>query len=399
MFQSLFTKSFWSIEKTNVLSFILLLFFASEFLTKLLDFLGVEQYRVGVLIKVAFLCYVLVRKIISINLFLALSALLSLFTLSQVFIETGYSFREKILRNSLYFAKYTFIFILADYINKIDYKNIQIKKTLKIILILLRINFVLIVIGVAFKIDLFRTYDQYRFGYNGLIQMNSHATYLYCFATIYVLYNYLEKKKVTLDLLMIVISGLLVGTKTIWLFYTLISIYLFFSFKLYKKLMFYLTISAVILVIYVSKDLIFHFFTTNLSGYIKLYNESGLLTAITSNRNLLLADTIALAIKFDWGFINFLIGGGFFHILRTEMSFVDLFLFWGIIGTSLYLYLHYKHVVIHYMHHSFLNYAIICVFISAFFGGNYFTNAVTAMYILVFSNFFSLKKEKEDTMA
>ncbi|WP_166960001.1 hypothetical protein [Yeosuana marina] len=376
------------------MSIILILFFISEFLTKLLDFYGVEHYRVGIVIKMMFLCYVFARKLISSSLFGALVILGLLFFFSQLGIDTGLSLKEKLLENLLYFAKYTFIFVMADYISQLNFKDIQIHKALTIILFFLRINFIAILVGILFKLDLFRTYGHDRFGYNGIIQMNSHASYIYCFATIYVVYNYLKIKKITLDFWIIIISGLLIGTKTLYFFYALVGVYLIFHLKLYKKFTFYILFLLLVVAIFLSIDILSLFLSTHLKPFVILYNDYGFITAITSTRDLLLMETLNLASQYDWSFINYLIGGGFFNILRTEMAFVDLFFFWGIIGMVLYLSLYYKYIIRHYLYNAFLKYAIFSVLLSAFFGGNYFTNAVTAIYILVFSNFFTLEKIK-----
>ncbi|WP_431133098.1 hypothetical protein [Psychroserpens mesophilus] len=317
----------------------------------------------------------------------------SLFVLSQFFINTDIPFKYKLLDNSLYFAKYVFIFLMAVYVTGIEDSKETIHKAITLILVFLKINFVAILLGVVFKIDLFLTYGHNRFGYDGLIQINSHASYIYCFATIYVIYNFIKTKKTTLDFWVIILSSLLIGTKTLYLFYALIGCYLFFYFKLYKKLVFYIFSFGLISFIIFYNENVITFLNTHFRAFFKLYYECGFFTAITSTRNLLLVETLSLAFNEYWVPLNYVIGGSFFAELRTEMAFIDLLLFWGILGTILYLYLYYKHIIRYYMHHSFLKYAIVSVMVTAFLGGNFFTNAVIAIYIVVFTSFFKLNSK------
>jgi len=393
MVSPVFTKSFWYIKKTNILLYILVLFYASEFLTKSLEFYGIENYRVGVVFKVCFLVFIFLRKLIPFSLVKGLFALGILFVLSQFFIDTNISLKYKLLDNSLYFAKYVFIFFLAAYVEDLDKKKETIHKAINLILVFLKINFIAILFGLIFKIDLFLTYGHNRFGYDGLIQINSHASYIYCFATIYVVYNFIKTKKTPLDFWIIIISGLLIGTKTLYLFYALIGCYLFFYFKLYKKLGFYILSFGLITSIILYNESIITFLNTHFKAFFKLYYECGFYTAITSTRNLLLMETFSLAFNDYWEPINYFIGGSFFAEVRTEMAFFDLFLFWGAFGMILYMYLYYKYIIKYYLNNSFLKYAIGSVLITAFLGGNFFTNAVIAIYIVVFTSFFRLNSK------
>lgn len=393
MVSPVFTKSFWCLKKTNILLYILVLFYASEFLTKLLEFYGIENYRVGVVFKVCFLVFVFILKSVPFSLLKGLFLLGSLFLLSQFFIDTTLPLKYKLLDNSLFFAKYVFIFFVAVYVDRLGEKKETINKAIALILVFLKINFVAILLGLIFKIDLFLTYGHNRFGYDGLIQINSHASYIYSFATIYVVYNFIKTKKTTLDFWIVILSGFLIGTKTLYLFYVLIACYLFFYFKLYKKIWFYVLSFGLIASIILYNESVITFLNTHFRAFFKLYYECGFFTAITSTRNLLLIETFSIAFNDYWMPLNYLIGGGFFAELRTEMAFLDLFLFWGALGMILYIYLYYKYIIKYYLNNPFLKYAIGSILVTAFLGGNFFTNAVIAIYIVVFTSFFRLNSK------
>src|SRR5690606_22960426 len=306
---------------------------------------------------------------------------------------TNIPLKYKLLDNSLYFAKYVFIFLMAIFVAGLKDHKQTIHRAITLILVFLKINFVAILLGVIFKIDLFLTYGYNRFGYDGLIQINSHASYIYCFATIYVVYNFIKTKKTTLDFWVVILSSLMIGTKTLYLFYALIGCYAFFYFKLYKKLVFYISSFGLISFIIIFNENVIAFLNTHFRALFGLYHEYGFFTAITSTRNLLLVETLSLAFNEYWTPLNYVIGGGFFSELRTEMAFIDLFLFWGVLGTILYLFLYFKLIIRYYMHHSFLRYAIISLMVTAFLGGNFFTNAVIAIYIVIFTSFFKLNSK------
>lgn len=390
MFLASSQRPVFKVKNCNVLPVILVFFLLSESLTKILDYSGVEHYRVGIIFKLLFLLYVFLCRSLNKNLISIIGILTTLFFLSQLIINTPFSIETKIIKNLIYLGKYLFIIITADYIKNLNMDYLKIMKAVKVIMYFLRINFILIILGVIFDIDVFKTYAQNRFGFDGLIQMNSHASYIYGFALIYVLYNFLQTKKLTLDFWIVFISGILIGTKTLYLLYVLIGIYFIYYFKLHKKPVFYIITVLILSQILVFNTMLSQLFETFFLASFKIYHECGFWAAITSTRNVLLTQTLDLAFNYYWTIPNYFIGGSFFNVIRTEMAFVDLFLFWGIIGMTYYFWLYYKYIIVNFMSHPFLKFAIVSILICAFFGGNFFTNAVIAIHIIVFSNFFML---------
>ena len=172
-----------------------------------------------------------------------------------------------------------------------------------------------------------------------------------------------------------------------------VAVYLWFYYRIYKSLAFYSLAILLLFSGFIFQEKLMSLFTTHYSAFVMLYNDSGIITALASRRNLILGETLALAFQEYWVWINYMIGGGFFNEIRTEMAFVDLYLFWGL-GMVFYLKLYHHYISKHYMRHSFLKYAIFSVFFVAFFGGNFFTNAVIAIYIVVFTNGLILETKK-----
>ena len=387
-------KSYRNILRDNVPTIILAVFFLTEFLTKFLEYYGFEYHRIGVVFKVLFVIIILLNRVLPKSMFWQLSLLCVLFVISQVFIDYDLSFYEGVSKNVLYLSKYLFIFVVAAYFRYLKLNSAEIDHLINVVFFLLWVNFVVILIGILFNIGLFATYGPNRFGYNGLIHINSHSSYIYIFALIYVVYNYIKTKKYSANFWMIVLSALLIGTKTSYLFCGLVAVYLWFYYRIYKSLAFYSLAILLLFSGFIFQEKLMSLFTTHYSAFVMLYNDSGIITALASRRNLILGETLALAFQEYWVWINYMIGGGFFNEIRTEMAFVDLFLFWGVLGMFAYLKLYYNYVIKAFMFHPFLRYAIFSLFIACFFGGNFFTNAVIAIYIVVFANFFILEKKK-----
>jgi hypothetical protein len=69
-----------------------------------------------------------------------------------------------------------------------------------------------------------------------------------------------------------------------------------------------------------------------------LFNEHGFITVLTSKRDLLFQDAIQYLYK-EGSVLNFLFGGLRYPNYRVEVDFVDLFLFLGILGGGIYIWI------------------------------------------------------------
>src|SRR5690606_41306253 len=103
--------------------------------------------------------------------------------------------------------------------------------------------------------------------------------------SIYVVYNFIKTKKTTLDFLVVILSSLMIGTKTLYLFYALIGCYAFFYFKLYKKLVFYISSFGLISFIIIFNENVIAFLNTHFRALFGLYHEHAFFTSIPSTSN------------------------------------------------------------------------------------------------------------------
>jgi len=114
-----------------------------------------------------------------------------------------------------------------------------------------------------------------------------------------------------------------------------------------------------------------------------LREERGLLSVFLSFRDILLVRDLMPYINENWTFINYLFGGVHDISTQSEMGFIDLFYYWGILGGILYLVIYYNS----YFTFKF-NY-ILWFFITAltfviFIAGNFFFYSTIPIYLAVF---------------
>ena len=158
---------------------LILCFFISESLTKVFFYSGFEFFRFGVFVKISFVCLYLSfhykSKLLKVLLLFYLIHLIGLIFLGN---ESSLFFNVK--SNLLYFSKYTFIFIIVDLFNNYCNTKSAVNKVVELLFKILNLNFILICIGIIANIPYFKTYQfSLRFGFDGLFQMNSHASYIY----------------------------------------------------------------------------------------------------------------------------------------------------------------------------------------------------------------------------
>ena len=365
-------------------------FFVSESLTKVFFYSDFEFYRYGVFVKIGFVCLYLSfnykSKVLKVLFFFYLLHLIGL-----LFLKNESSLFLNVKSNLLYFSKYTFIFIIIDLFNNYCNTKSAINKVIGLLFKILNFNFVLICIGLIANISYLKTYKYpSRFGFDGLFQMNSHASYVYIFASIFVFYEAIKHKTYSRNLIIIILSSMLVGTKAIYLFYTLLSIYLFIHFRLWKSFITFATLSCSFL--YLFRESFFVFITEKAPLFMALNNDFGLFTALTSTRNILFEETFSKIVNHNyWGFVNLFFGGSYFNEIRTEFGFIDLYLFWGGIGGVCFLIYYYNNLFKYFTKNTFLKFSLFSLIVVVALGGNFFTNAVISVYVVSFCFYYKLE--------
>jgi len=364
----------------NLLLIVYFIFLFSEITTKFLEYLEFENFRVSVFFKVLFIGFYTIFfavnfKKLNKKTVWFLSILFFLFLIGNLS-STISSSIAGIKGNLLYFVKYSFIFILYDF-----YKNFnqhQKNKLFKVIEIFIIINSIVIIIGVLFDLDFFQTYlRRERFGYNGLMYMNSQSSYIYIFLMAVYATKYNFTKIIKFKYILITVAAILTGAKAVYLFVLFMSLYFFFKNRLYTKLY---TYAIAVLIILSWSKFVLPVVRSKFSILADLYDKSGLFTMLLSNRDIRLQE-IMVTMSDKW---NLFIGGLPFFEVRTEMALVDIVLFFGIIGTVYYLYNYYYFLLKELIQFNkfYIYYLFSVIFLILSFGGNYFTNAITAIYII-----------------
>ena len=289
-------------------------------------------------------------------------------------ILTSYHNGNLYILNSLI---YVFIFICAVKFSKAD-ENVY-HSVIRVLEKALLINSFFIIIGTILSIEFFRTYAfSGRFGYNGLFAKNGEVSYLYMIMIIYYYYKYIFMKQKSLFIgIFIVGSSLLIGKKVMFLFLFLLLIF-HFSFVHKRKKIFrvLLLVLALIVSLFSSKIIAL---VLNVSDFWRtVYEQYGLMGAITSSRSQILGGTLN-SIEQKWQLLNYAFGGIDFLTYRVEFEFVDLFLFLGVSG--LLIYLCFLKTYIFSKDNKILNSLVLIFLLCSSFAGGLFIS-VTCMIML-----------------
>lgn len=274
------------------------------------------------------------------------------------------------------FAKYLFFLLILVFFVK-DNKQEDLQLGFLIFEYIAAANSILIILSYLFEWSIFSSYNT-RFGYLGLFMASATGTYFYCMALAYFFSRYKVKAFKKPIFYLVVVGILLLGTKTALL-------YLIFAFAILiiteiKSFKIKLFIGLSFLVV---GCMALYFFLQ--SGIFKKITENeGWLTSILSRRNQQLIDESLPYVDENWTLINYFFGGLSEVSSRPQMEYFDLLLFFGIIGSSFYLYLIYKFGNFRYIKSNSLSfYLLLLIFVASFISGNFFYNGSTSIYFVV----------------
>lgn len=369
---------------TKIILVLLVSFFASEVVTKLAYDFKCGFYNYSAIIKGSFALAILVYSlfnwdVLTKKIVLFLSLIFLIFIFGQ-FTFNDYAFGEHFFKNFIFFSRYIFVFILILLFSKIDYEiPAKVYRAYELIVIF---NSILIVIGSLFEIHLFKTYVT-RFGYNGIFMTPSTATYFYALALSYFGYKYFFYKQKLLELILVSIVCFLVGTKALLLFLFLTGIHVFIIKKLYKYTFIYFLATGVGAVFFIFHRSISIFFKQKFSILYDLYQEDGLITMLVSMRDKNFREDFIPLVTEKWNWINFLFGGTDFERFRVEFEILDVFVFFGFVGTSLYLWNYFTNVILFKNLVHFGKLQVLFLLITASLSGNFFHNAPLALYLII----------------
>ncbi len=253
-----------------------------------------------------------------------------------------------------YFIQYLFfLFVLLFFSSRFKLKLDSIYYLFRAIVI---INFGLIICGLFFNIYVFETYSVNRFGYNGMIitPMQTSVFYLSSFAISIYFKDYFL-------MVLIVLSSLFCGTKALLLGIP-ITYFIFYILNGRKKKHKNITITLA----FVSLFALVKLFSSKL--FTDIIEKQGFITGVLSYRDKLFSRAI-LNIENHYSLINYIFGGTDLILYKTELDFIDVFLFFGILGLILFYFI-FKFIYKEYCTSSISKSYFISIILAAFLGGN-----------------------------
>ena len=120
----------------------------------------------------------------------------------------------------------------------------------------------------------------------------------------------------------------------------------------------------------------------SLNVFLNVYRKDGLITALLSGRNIYFEKKIFPLIFEYWQLPNLLIGGQDVTAFYSEMGFIDVFLFFGIIGTILYLYVFYKLFMLLNFQKDFKIFFGVCLSLIIATAGHFFESGIATIHFV-----------------
>ncbi len=370
---------------SNFLVVLLIVLFLSDLLTKVCFYGRCDFYNYSAVSRGLFFFLSLIITFTSITKFrkrvlLFLIILCLFFILGQFFFKP-IGVQEGFFQNFIFLSRYLFIFsivIFYDGLPKMPVNN-NVLITFEWIII---INSVAILLGFLFDFEMFRTYRGGRFGYNGFLFVASIATFFYAIALSYLAFRIKQNRKKYIPFFVFILFiSTLVGTKALLLFVVLTIGHVFLFYKLYLNRLFYLGISLIGIIGVVFYEKIIGVLKNNFEVLVNVYQEYGLITMLTSFRNINIKTDLIEMTEKHWGIFNYFIGGTDFTKYRVEFDFIDVFLFFGVIGGLLYLIFYFRHIVVFNMLNGFGKVQIALLLIIALMSGTFFNNPPVAIFV------------------
>lgn len=310
------------------------------------------------------------------------------FIISNILLKNT-NYKENIFQNFDYFLKACFLPLLLIPFYSIN-QNIT-RTGLNILILIFWINCAFILYGYFFEIRHLQTYYYGdRFGFKGFFDRSTYLSYLFIFTFMYYYYNWIHKQK-WIFLFLLVLAGiisLLVGTKRIYFFIFLLLIFHFFYGRWYRSIFFWVFSLALVVIFIVLKEPIVSSLSKTFNVLNTLYIDKGFLSFFTSLRSDLLISYIDLYIKNNWGWANYIFGGGYFQKIRPEMDLIDSYLFFGVFGPLVYVYIYLKYIFNYNTTDPLLIFYFLTVILLALTSSGIIFSANFAIPLIIFGSFF-----------
>lgn len=362
--------------KTIFLIFIALLFFICDFLNKYLTLKYGYEISISIYARSFFAIIFFIGSVVFLNKKRAfILAVILILVLGFITVGIFSYFREYGIYKLI---KYLYVFILfMFFMSNRNYTPKDIRYLQYTYRIFVVSNAVAILVGALFNIVFFKTYYlwTWRTGYNGFFPGQNEATFFYIFSII-LYFKFSNIIKITkLEQILLLISVVFVGTKGLYLFSILFFIYL------YKKVLLPFIFFGFIY-IYYNQSLIGRAINMKSDFLYDVFENKGFMHMALSGRNYLFENNF-FTILDSWTPINYLFGGQTIFE-QTELGFVDLFLFFGIVGFIVYM-VGYLYLLRKMYLTKLCPFCIILIFTINALQSHLFDSALTPIYLLLFS--------------
>lgn len=375
------------IKRENIyywfISLSLVVFFTADSLTKVLQVNGGEYTRISLLVRAVFEVALILILAIGYKkkfapILLGVFLLIYIHFTGQLGFGTSYS-SIIIFENVAILNKYIFILLLAVPVYEIADDKLT-KKLIVTFGLIVLINSFFVIAGFLFDIRIFESYyhQSYRFGYSGLIPKQNEATLFYLIGLGYAYYKMKYNHGSKIYFLVILCATLLVGTKGLYLFVIALAAYHMISIKSTVAFVGFSVISLAG-IFYIP----FLINTSFMQYFIFQAEKYGVITMLLSGRAQKVVYQLDGQLE-HWNIVNYLFGGTDIAVFASEMDFIDLFSFFGLIGSFIYIFMYLKFVFPE-RKTNFQKFFVCCFFLLSFFGGHFLYSAVNSIYLLIFS--------------
>ena len=382
-------------KNINWIIVLLISFFVSEAIYKLLVDLKLSEIRIAGVVKLIaqlFMAFVIFKNYKVNKTPLVLTALLCLlYCVGQISLKDN----SHVIHHLEYLNNAIFVIITLLFYNGLDLSREQKKSTLKYFEIIVIINSLAAILGFLLSIKYFETYQWKRFGYDGFLVKSSYASYFYLVSVFYFIHQvFILKKKKIIFLIVVTFAAILTGTKATILFIFLCFFYVLFRTKAYLKKKFIIAVSAFGFGAFLCRNYIKSFVFPVVDFFSPIVEEHGIYTALFSFRNLILQNELLPYIHENWRLPNYLFGGMGNIMIKSGFDFIDLFYFFGAVGSILYLFILFRVFYLKNIARDYVYFFILLAIVMSL-GGNLFYNSSVAILLCIVKIYFELIKEDE----
>lgn len=392
-----------SLKESNLIFWVslsaLYLFFVADASNKLLLYLDFDFNRISIFVRFFYelvflsIIFIFLNKV-RVSFLKTILALLITFLFGQIVFKYANSFNYDLFQNLVIFNKYIFVFIIYFALYKLKFYGTKFLKIIHALEFLFVFNSILALAGLLFGIDIFRTYitQDYRYGYSGLIPVQNESTMFVFLSISFLYYKHFILGLRSYKIWIVLVAGLILGTKGIYLFLFLLMLFHIF----YRNGIRLFIVSILLLAL--SYIIIYYFLQTEsgklVTTYFKFQAESlGFWQMLLSGRGIRLEEATQVMIV-NWNWVNYFFGGQDQTHILAEMDFFDLFFFFGIVGFSIIMILYFTSVFKFGLRVPYHLFFVTCYFLIAMFAGHFFTSAINGIYLFLVCLYFEVNNKQ-----